>query len=139
MIAVEIETATVATVPVLTVAPLQARACPVVLFIPGYGGQKEHGLSLGAQLAQAGLFVICFDPWLHGERAEPLRDLAADPAYGGVYPPESGLDIGVVFFRVIHQCLLDAQALLAHYGDARGSTSRAAVSPASRWAATPAT
>jgi hypothetical protein len=117
MSAVQIETTTVASIPVLTIAPQQARACPVVIYIPGYGGQKEHGLSLGTQLAQAGLFVICFDPWLHGERSEPLRDLAADPAYGGVYPPDSGLDIGVVFFRVIGQCLLDAQALLDHYRD----------------------
>jgi fermentation-respiration switch protein FrsA (DUF1100 family) len=112
-----IETGAVGAIPVLTFAPRDAAGCPVVLLIPGFGGRKEDGLALGAQLAQAGMFAISFDPWLHGARSEPLRDNAADPAHGGVYPPETGLDTGVVFFRVIGQCLHDARALLEHYAD----------------------
>jgi hypothetical protein len=30
-------------------------------------------------------------------------------------PPESGLDTGVLFFRVIEQCLRDVQTLMDHY------------------------
>ena len=111
----QIDTTTVQGIPLLTIAPAPAARCPAVFFIPGYGGGKEHGLSLGVQLAQAGCFTICLDPWLHGARSDPRRDHAADPAYGGVYPPDSGLDTGVLFFQVIHQCLRDIETLLAHY------------------------
>jgi uncharacterized protein len=125
---VQIETDIVRTIPVLTFAPQPAARCPAILFIPGYGGRKEDGLRLGYQLAEAGLFVISFDPWLHGARSELLRDHAADAAYGGVYPPDTGLDTGVVFFRVIQQCLHDARTLLEHYaGDARADVGRCGV------------
>lgn len=125
---VQIETDTVQAIPVLTFAPQPAGRCPTILFIPGYGGCKEDGLRLGHQLAEAGFFVISFDPWLHGARSDPLREHAADAALGGVYPPESGLDTGVVFFRVIHQCLHDARTLLEHYaGDARTDVERCGV------------
>jgi hypothetical protein len=67
------------------------------------------------QLAQEGFFFISFDAWLHGERYDLQRDHASDPAYGGVYPPATGLDTGVLFFRVIQRCLLDVQTLMDHY------------------------
>lgn len=128
MAALQVESATVAGIPVLTLAPQAAASCPAVIFIPGYGGRKEEGLSLGHQLAEAGFFVICFDPWLHGERSEPLRERAAEPAFGGVYPPDSGLDIAVVFFRVIERCLHDTQTLLRHFaGDPRVDVERCGV------------
>lgn len=110
-----LEMETIDTIPVLTIAPSHAERCPAIFFISGFGRSKEDGLSLGYQLAQAGFFFISFDAWLHGQRYDPRRDHAADPAYGGVYPPESGLDTGVVFFRVIQQCLLDVQTLMDHY------------------------
>lgn len=128
MSAVQIETAIVQGIPVLALAPQPAAHCPAIVYIPGYGGRKEDGLAFGYRLARAGFFVIGFDPWLHGARSEPLRDHAADPAYGGVYPPESGLDTGVVFFKVIHQCLHDARTLLDHYaGDMRVDVTRCGV------------
>src|SRR3954454_14585422 len=99
-----LETDTVHSIPVLTMAPNRAERCPAIFFISGFGGNKEDGLRLGYQLAQAGVFFISFDAWLHGERYDPWRDHAADPASGGVYPVESGLDTGVLFFRVIQQC-----------------------------------
>jgi hypothetical protein len=110
-----LETDTIHTIPVLTMAPDRAERCPAIFFIPGFGGSKEDGLRLGYQLAQAGFFFISFDAWLHGERYDRRRDHADDPAYGGIYPPESGLDTGVLFFRVIQQCLVDVQTLIDHY------------------------
>jgi cephalosporin-C deacetylase-like acetyl esterase len=110
-----LETTSVHAIPVLTIAPTDAERSPAIFFISGFGGSKEDGLRLGYQLAQAGFFYISFDAWLHGERYDPWRDHAADPSYGGIYPPESGLDTGVLFFRVIQQCLLDVQTLIDHY------------------------
>jgi len=113
----ELETATVGGIPVLTLAPAGAERAPAVFFICGYGGAKEAGLSLGYQLARAGFFFVAFDPLYHGARYDPRLDRAAEPALGGIYPPATGLDIGVTFFRVITQCLADVQALRAHYAD----------------------
>ncbi|HET9221422.1 MAG TPA: prolyl oligopeptidase family serine peptidase [Roseiflexaceae bacterium] len=112
-----VETDTVHGIPVLTIAPDGAERCPAIFFISGFGGGKEDGLRLGYQLARVGFFFMGFDPWLHGERYEPWRDQAADPAFGGVYPPDTGLDTGVLFFRIIQQCLLDVQILMDHYAD----------------------
>jgi hypothetical protein len=114
---VVLETTSAHAIPVLTIAPADAERCPAVFFISGFGGSKEDGLRLGYRLAQAGFFCISFDAWLHGERYDLWRDHAADPAFGGVYPAESGLDTGVLFFRVIQQCLLDVQMLIEHYAD----------------------
>ena len=93
-------------IPVLTIAPEEAEGCPVLFFVPGYGGKKESGLSLGVQLAKQGFFVVCFDPLWHGERFDE-RLFNPQPA---LYPPETGLDIGLTFYRVIAQCLDDTNA-----------------------------
>lgn len=123
-----LETRVVQAIPVLTIAPRDAERCPAIFFISGFGGSKEDGLRLGYLLARAGFFCICFDAWLHGERYDPRRDNAADPTFGGIYPPESGLDTGVLFFRVIQQCLADVQTLIAHYtNDPRVDVSRSGV------------
>lgn len=123
-----LDTTIVGDIPVLTLAPAGAERAPVVFFVCGYGGNKEAGLPLGHQLAQAGFFFVAFDPLYHGARYDPRLDRAAEPAMGGVYPPETGLDTGVTLYRVIHQCLLDVQALRAHYaGDPRVDVDRCGV------------
>jgi dienelactone hydrolase len=104
-------------IPLLTLAPMVSRACPVVFFIPGFSSRKESGLGLGHGLAQAGFFVAAFDPWLHGERYDPRLERAAAPENGGLYPPETGLDTGVLFYRIVGKCLADVQTLLAHLAD----------------------
>ena len=71
---VSLESITVRDIPILTLAPDDAVRCPVVFFIPGFGGAKEAGLSIGYRLAQQGMFVVSIDPWLHGERHDPRRD-----------------------------------------------------------------
>ena len=110
-----LETMTVGEVPLLTIAPANAVHCPMIFFIPGYGGNKTDGLRLGYPLAQRGFFVVSIDPWLHGDRYAARLDHAADPALGGVYPPETGLDTGLVFFAVIQHCLTDVQQLIDHF------------------------
>jgi pimeloyl-ACP methyl ester carboxylesterase len=114
---VSLESTAVRDIPVLTLAPDDAACCPVVFFVPGFGGAKEAGLSIGYRLARHGVFVVSVDPWLHGDRHDPRRDRASDPELGGIYPPESGLDTGVVFYRIIGRCLEDVRTLLAHFAD----------------------
>lgn len=110
-----LETMVVGEVPLLTIAPLTASHCPVIFFVPGYGGNKTDGLRLGYALAQRGCFVVSIDPWLHGGRYDPRLDHAADPAYGGIYPPATGLDTGVFFFQVIQRCLTDVALLIDYF------------------------
>lgn len=110
-----LETMTIGDVPLLTIAPATASHAPVVFFIPGYGGVKTDGLRLGYQVAQQGCFFVSIDPWLHGARYDPRLDHAADPAYGGTYPPATGLDTGVLFFKVIQRCLTDIAMLIDHF------------------------
>ena len=102
-------------IPVLSLAPDEAQGCPAVFFIPGFGGRKEDGLGLGYRLARRGFFVASFDSWLHGERYDARLAHAADRDRGGIYPPETGLDTFLLFLRVIYQCQIDVQTLIAHY------------------------
>lgn len=123
-----LETCMIGEIPLLTIAPAHADRCPVVFFIPGYGGTKIEALRLGYQLAARGCFVVSIDPWLHGDRYATQLDQAADPAFGGIYPPGTGLDTGVLFFQVIHRCLTDVAALIAHFTtDPRCDVSRCGV------------
>jgi hypothetical protein len=89
----------------------------VVFYVPGYGVGKETGIALGYRIAAAGAAFVAFDPLWHGERFDRRLFEAADPALGGIYPPETGLDIFATFYRVIGQCLEDVRTLLAHLAD----------------------
>ena len=120
----KLQTETIIGIPTLTVAPENAISCPLLFYVPGYGGKKEGGLSLGYQLAKQGFFVVCFDPLWHGERFDE-RLFNPQPA---LYPPETGLDIGLTFYRVIAQCLDDVQTLRAHFaGDPRADVNRCGI------------
>lgn len=123
-----VQTTHVGDIPVLSVAPTEAQHCPIVFFIPGFTGRKESGLNLGYQLAQRGVFFVSFDPLLHGERYEDRLLQAATPEQGGIYPPDTGLDTGLLFFRIIQQCLLDVKTLIEHFAnDPRADVSRCGV------------
>lgn len=74
---IALETTIIQNIPVLTLAPSSAQNCPIVFFIPGFGGNKEAGLSIGYQLARRGFFCVAFDPWLHGERYDQRIEHAA--------------------------------------------------------------
>ena len=122
------ETQTVAGIPILLVTPHGAQRCPLVFYIPGYGQGKESGLSLGYQLARAGCAFAAIDPLWHGERLDRRLFDAADPALGGIYPPETGMDVGRTFYTVIAHCLDDVRSLLVHFaGDERLDAGRCAV------------
>ena len=116
---IHLESPTIHNIPTLIVKPEKTVKCPVIFFIPGYRGKKEHGLSLGYQLAQMGFFFISLDPLFHGERYDPILDNASDPAYGGVYPSEMGMDTGLVMYNVIRQCLDDTRMLIDHFMEDR--------------------
>ena len=123
-----IETQTIAGIPVQAILPEATQGLPLVFYVPGYTSVKESGLNLGYKLAQRGCCFVAFDPLFHGERFERLLYEAADPALGGIYPPETGLDVGITFYRVIGQCLADVRTLVEHFGgDERVDTARCAV------------
>lgn len=125
---ISLETGRVDKIPYLALIPEHTEPCPVVFSVPGYGGNKVWNLSLHYRLAQRGLACISFDPLYHGERGDPRLEQAADPAYGGIYPPETGMDIYFLFLQVIRQCGLDLRTLLDHFGkDPRLDTQRAGV------------
>jgi esterase/lipase len=95
----------------------EAQHRPAIFFVHGFGSNKEAGLSLGYQLAQRGFCFISFDAWLHGERYDELLEQATPPERGAMYPPESGLDTFLLFYRVIDRCRADVQTLIDHFAD----------------------
>ncbi len=126
--AITLETRQVAGIPIFTLVPDDPGPRPVVFFVSGYTGTKESGLSLGYRLARLGFYFVSFDPILHGERYARRLDHAHEPAQGGIYPPETGLDTGVTFFHVIHQCALDIRTLIDHLAaDPRADTANCGV------------
>jgi esterase/lipase len=110
-----LDTTLIHNIPTLTLLPANAQHCPATFFVHGFGGNKEAGLSLGYQLAQRGFAFISFDAWLHGERYDDLLEQAALPERGGSYPPDSGLDTFLLFYRVIDHCRVDVQTLIDHF------------------------
>ena len=125
---VNIEEGIVEGIPTLFCLPERAARCPVVFYCPGFGGSKEHGLALAHRLAQKGIAAVCFDPLYHGARYDERIQRAGDPAFGGVYPPESGLDTFLTFYQVIRQSALDVATLLDRLaGDARLDVDRAGI------------
>ena len=49
---ISLQTEAIREIPVLTLASDGAEGCPVLFYVPGYGGKKESGLSLGYRLAK---------------------------------------------------------------------------------------
>ncbi len=116
----QLDLSTVSGIPVLTCIPGTETPCPVVFYIPGFTGERASGLSLAYQLAGRGIACIAIDPLYHGSRLDARLLQAADPIYGGVYPPESGIDVFLTFLRVIEQSVSDIQTLLGVLdGDSR--------------------
>lgn len=123
-----IETLRVGEIPALLALPHAARACPVVFFVPGYGATKEVCLNMAYRLGKQGLACVSFDPLHHGERYDPHLDRAYEPELGGIFPPETGIDIYFNFLRCIHQSSADIATLLDYFArDARLDVSRAGV------------
>jgi pimeloyl-ACP methyl ester carboxylesterase len=123
-----VENGWVGEIPVLCATPVNVAAAPLVFYICGYGSSKESGLSIAWRLAQQGCFAVSFDPWLHGERYDERLLRAAEPKFGGLYPPETGLDIGMTFYQVIGRCLEDVRTLLDHFAtDPRADISHCGV------------
>ncbi|MFN8449209.1 MAG: hypothetical protein U0521_11635 [Anaerolineae bacterium] len=119
-----IETRTVESIPLMLCLPAQPEPAPVVFFIPGMWRTKSDGLSLGVQLARRGIACVSIDPLDHGDRYHPRVKEINQP----VYLPDMGLDIYLVFLRVIRQSALDVGTLLtALAGDPRLDLRRAGV------------
>jgi dienelactone hydrolase len=108
-----LDTPTIAGIPALIVAPHGTAHSPVVFYVPGYTSTRESGIRFGVEIARAGFLFVAFDPVHHGARADGAIEAAGDPAHA-VYPPETGLGTGVLFFQTIGQCLEDIRTLRAH-------------------------
>ncbi len=123
-----IETLHAGEIPTLLALPAGAHACPLVVFVPGYGATKEVGLSLAYRLGRRGMACISFDPLHHGERYDPHLDRAFEPELGGIFPREAGLDIYLNFLRCIRQSSADIATILDYFAtDERLDVTRAGV------------
>jgi hypothetical protein len=117
-----------ADIPVLTVIPEADHPCPVVFYVPGFTGERASGLSLAYQLARQGIAYVGIDPLYHGSRHDGRLLEAANPIYGGLYPPDSGIDVYLAFLRVIEQSAKDIQTLItALDSDSRLELNRAGI------------
>lgn len=107
------ETDTVSDIPLLMVTPDDARRCPLVFILHGFGGSKEDGLELAWRLANRGLAAVAFDAPHHGQRADGTLETFDDPQQCN-YPVESGLDRYVFMHRIVVETARDLATLLDH-------------------------
>ncbi len=73
-------------VPGLLLRPKKAERPPCVLFLHGYGGSKEQARMIAALLIPRGIAVFAIDAVMHGERAEPGRELLSPELMQGGRP-----------------------------------------------------
>lgn len=123
-----LETGVYADIPWQAVVPSANQPCPLVFYVPGFRGSRADGLPLAWALARRGIACISIDPVYHGERVTDTPEKAADPARGGIYPPETGMDMFYCFLQIIRQSSLDIAALLSYFeADSRLDIHRAGV------------
>ena len=71
-------------VPGVLLSPKDVDRPPCVLFLHGYGGSKEQAQLVAALLVPHGIAVFAIDAVMHGERAEPGKELfSAELVQGG--------------------------------------------------------
>jgi len=115
MTPVIIDTSIVNEIPILAIHQEGCERAPLVLYIHGYGANKDQGLSLGVQMARRGLFFVSFDAVMHGERFDPLLEKVKSGRDENVYPPQTGLDMFFLMHEVIVSTNQDVRALVTHY------------------------
>lgn len=96
-------------IPVMAIYPQGAGKCPLVIFLHGFGGDRRSGLELGYRLADAGIFFLSFDAWLHGGRD---RGAKTQRAFQDIYPADCGLDTYLLMHEVIRQTEDDLHCLV---------------------------
>jgi esterase/lipase len=85
--------------------------CPLVLYIHGYGADREQAMDFGYMLAKKGFYYISMDCKGHGK-----RKLENDcNKFSEVFPPDTGLDIYVHMHEVIEQSAIDIQTLIKYF------------------------
>lgn len=95
----------------MAVYPADAANLPAVIYIHGFGGNRESGLEMGYRLANAGIFFLSFDCWHHGERT---HDNERNLLFPDVYPPETGMDTYFKMHEIIRQTEEDLNFLAGH-------------------------
>ena len=128
MPSIQIESRLIDDIPALTFALSNAESCPLVFFIHGFTSRKEEGLAIGYRLAEAGLFCVSVDAYLHGDRlGEPLTDLGS-PERATIYPPGTGFDTYFVMLDCAMHTAADLDRLIDHFArDPRVNAARVGV------------
>lgn len=109
-------------------APEGARNLPVVIYTHGLRQDKASGTELACRLAGQGIATVSIDARMHGDRPDERLTNAYDPTRN-VFPPESGIDIGLAYNRCIVETARDIDRLIdALAGDARIDADRIGIS-----------
>lgn len=115
MATIHIETGQVGGIPILTMKPEGIRNQPAVLFVHGFGHDKQQGLSLGYEVASRGMNFIALDAPMHGDRFDPHLERVAAGEADLVYPAGTGLDTFFLMHEVIVQTARDITELIDHF------------------------
>lgn len=115
MTSIIVDTGTVKDIPVSTIHQEGCEGAPLVLYIHGYGANKEQGIFFGVQMARRGLFFVSFDAVMHGERFDPGVEKVRSGNSENVYPEQTGLDTFFLMHEVIVSTNQDVRDLITHY------------------------
>lgn len=99
-------------IPAMAVYPESSERLPLVVYLHGFGSDKTSGLEYGYKLAEAGLYFVGVDCWLHGDRSND--DLSAK-RFSGIYPSETGIDTYILMHEIVQRTSEEFGGLIKHF------------------------
>ncbi len=111
-----IEENIIANIPVLSISPKKEQLMPVVIFIHGYGGDREQALDFGYMFAKLGFFFISFDCLDHGIRSRKHAEQETR-RFKALYPQDTGIDTYIHMHEVIERTKEDINTLINYFID----------------------
>lgn len=115
MTSIIVDTSSVNDIPILSIHQEGCEGAPLVLYIHGYGANKDQGLFFGIEMARRGLFFVSFDAVKHGERYETLLEKVRSGHGENIYPVQTGLDTFYLMHEIIVRTNQDVEDLITHY------------------------
>lgn len=101
-------------IPVLSIYPEKGKSKPLIIYLHGYGSNKEQGINFGYKMAKSGFFFISFDCIDHGERKNNNFHYEKTK-FESVYPSDSGLDTYIHMHEVIEQTQKDINIIIDNF------------------------
>lgn len=101
-------------IPTLSIFPEGAENLPLVLYMHGYGGDKEQALDYRYLLAKHGFYVVSFDCHDHGLRSTQSAE-EQNRIFKSLYPADSGIDTYTHMHEVVAQTSRDVDSLMDHF------------------------